>query len=58
MIKCKICKSEFDEKEYSGMCPECGEKYYTITLTDYQKLVEYIQEGYVRFEAKGRNYLI
>jgi primosomal protein N' len=50
MIKCKLCESEFDETKYDGNCPACGEKYYIISMTDYQKLVEELQEKQFEIE--------
>ena len=41
---CKVCESEFDEKDNPEKCPFCYEKYFVISLTDYQKLVERIQD--------------
>jgi hypothetical protein len=49
-MKCKICDTEFDETKYNGNCPMCGEKYYIISMTDYQKLVEEIQNKQYEIE--------
>jgi len=43
-MKCKLCEDEFDEQTNPNKCPYCVEKYLTISLTDYQKLVERIQD--------------
>jgi hypothetical protein len=49
-MKYKLCDSEFDETKQDGSCPECCEKYYLISMTDYQKLVEEIQRKQYEIE--------
>lgn len=49
-MKCKLCDNEFDETKYDKNCPKCGEEYYIISMTDYQKLVEHLQ--YKQYEIE------
>ncbi len=50
MIRCKLCDDEFDERENPNKCPRCSEEYFIITLTDYQRLVAYIQDKQCRID--------
>lgn len=49
-MKCKLCEVEFDETKYDGSCPTCGEQYYIISMTNYQKLVGEIQNKQYEIE--------
>jgi len=49
-MKCKLCDNKFNETEYDGKCPACGEKYYIISMTEYQKLVEELQNKQYEIE--------
>jgi len=49
-MKCKLCEEEFEELTNPNKCPYCYEKYFTISLTDYQKLIERIQDKQYEIE--------